>query len=125
MVFSNPIMARLYTLVPLPQGPFKGVSPIARMVHGMIWDRYKLSQYNVVGQGEETPWYDAGREAVYCVYAQNELAQSVGVSERTVRRALDELREAGLLSWRKAEYKCVCRYYIPEAVYAYLKGHCQ
>lgn len=114
-------MSRLYTPVPTANGPFAGIDPVARMTFGLIWDRYKLSSYHVTGAAGDCPWYDQAMDAVYCVYGQAELAAEVGVSERTIRRALDTLREAGLLIWRKATYKGSCRYYIPEHTRQYLR----
>ena len=114
-------MSRLYTLVPLPEGPFRGLDPVSRMVFGAIWDRYKLSSYNVTGTPGDSPWYDHQTGAVFCVFSHAELAEAVGISERTVRRSLDALRDAGLLIWRKATYKGACRYYVTEYVRAYLR----
>lgn len=121
MMNSHPIMARLYTLVPMPQGPLAGIGLTERAVLGQIYDRYKLSTYNVTGQGDNTPWYDWYRDEVFCLYAQDDLAAELGISVRTVRRALETLRAAGLIDWRKATYKGACRYYISERVRVWLR----
>lgn len=114
-------MAQIYTIVPLPMGPFAGLDPLARMTFGMIWDRYRLSGYNVTGCAGDSPWYDNDRGEVYCLYAQAELAQQMGCSERTIRRCLEDLREARIIWSRKAAYKGACRYYVYQGIRDYLR----
>ena len=94
-----------YTIVPNPVGPFAGLDPLARLVFGLIWDRHRLSRYNVVG-GQER-WIDRNGELA-------------GLSERTVRRCLDDLRRAQIVSWQKSGFRGVNRYYIDLAVWHYL-----
>ena len=119
---THPIMAKYYTLVPLPIGAFEGLSPVDRLVWGTIWERWRLSSYNVTGTPGDSPWYDHNVEAVYCVFSHAALAEAVGVNERTIRRSLNALQERELLYWRKATYKGTCRYYIPEAVARYMRS---
>ncbi len=114
-------MSQLYTIVPLPQGPFAALDPLARLCFGLIWDRYKISSYNVTGCAGGSPWYDYDEEEVFCVFGQDELAQQMGVSERTVRRCLADLKAAGLIWWRKAKYAGSCRYYVDYTACAYLR----
>lgn len=111
-------MANYYTLVPHPVGPFAALGPVERVVWGTIWERFRLSEYHVTG-GKDS-WYDYDEDAIYCIYGQRELAAQVGVSERTIRRALDNLYEACLIDWRKADYKGACRYYFPRQVREYM-----
>ena len=111
---------RKYCLVPLPDGPFAGLDLMSRAVFGLIWDRYRLSGYNVTGQGDASPWYDWDADAVYCVYDQRDLAAAIGCTDRTVRRCLDDLRRAGCLWWRRATYMGASRYYVPSPIYQYL-----
>lgn len=115
-------MARLYTIVPLARGPFEGVDALARLCFGLIWDRYKLSVYNVQGSSEDSPWYDYDVDDVFCQYSQDELAFEMGVSARTVRRCLADLQEARIIRWRKVQYRGVCRYYVNQRIREYLKG---
>ena len=116
-------MAQLYTLVPRPEGPFQGLDPVSRMVFGAIWDRYRLSSYSVTGG--DGSWFDPREQAVFCVFTQQELAQLVGVSERTIRRSLDMLAADNLIWWRKATYKGANRYFIHAGIVEYLKPQCQ
>lgn len=105
----------------MAKGPFSGLDPTARLVFGLIWDRYKLSSFHVAGAAGESPWYDYQRDEVFCIYSQEELADQAGVSERTVRRALETLRCKALIEWRKATYKGSNRYYITESTRRFLK----
>ena len=112
-------MSRLYSLVPLPQGPFAGLDPVTRMVFGLIYDRLRLSSHNLAGGKQH--WYDPVEDREYCVFKQSELAELVGVSERTVRRSLELLRADNLVWWRKATYKGANRYYIHDGIMEYLR----
>ena len=112
-------MSQLYSLVPLPRGEFRGLDPVTRMIFGFIYDRYKLSSYNAMGG--DAAFYDPIEEEYFCVFNQNELAELVGVSERTVRRSLDQLRVKEMVWWRKATYKGANRYYVAEHIRKYLR----
>ena len=83
-------MASIYQLIPLPLGPLAPYDLTTRAVLGAIWDRYRLSSYQVTGGNDK--WYDYDVDEVYCVYDQTDLAQMLGVSRRTVQRALDVLQ---------------------------------
>lgn len=107
---------RKYTIVPLPEGPFEGLNLTARCCFGLIYDRWKLSANRT-----ESFW-DEDRQAVYCLFRQEELARTLGVSERSIRRSLDELYAAGLISWKKADYQGPCRYYLDWDALVYF-GH--
>lgn len=107
-------MARLYTLVPLPSGSFASLDLAARAVFGEIYDRLRLSSYNQIGGSMD--WYDEAEQAVFCLYAQAELAKAVGISERTVRRCLEDLRRAGIVRWKKVAYMGTCRYFIDDSI---------
>lgn len=124
-------MGQVYTLCPRPQGPFAGLSPAARIAFGLIWDRWQMTGINTHCNGvrgfvlklppEAQPRY--GRPtALYCVYKHAELASDAGVSERTIRRAVDELTAARLLdAWRRGALGPSC-YTIPPDVVAYMGG---
>ena len=45
-----------------------------------------------------------------------QLAELLGVSERTVRRSLDQLKDDQLIWWRKATYKGANRYFLHERI---------
>lgn len=114
-------MAKYYTLVPLPEGIFDGVPLIDRAVFGLIWERWRLSSYNVAGGKNE--WIDPLFEDVFCVYSHDELARQIGASEKTIRRALIDLRdEYGFITWRKASYKGSCRYFVEPGVCEYMSA---
>lgn len=104
-------MAKYYSLLPLPQGRFEKLSLVDRAVFGMIYERWKLGSYKLLGGSDA--WYDYDADEVFCIYAHDELARLVGVSEKTIRRSLLYLRdEAKMISWRKTKFMGACRYYI-------------
>lgn len=107
-----------YTLVPSPAGPFAHVDLVARVVFGLIWDRYRLSVHSHL-RGDQR-WLDEDSR-VFCVYAQEELAMHAGISVRTVRRCLEDLRWAGLLSYNKVGLQGVNRYYVEYPAKDYLR----
>lgn len=106
-----------FTFIPSPCGPFNRIDPSARLVFGLIWDRYRLSRYST-DTGDDR-WQDSDGE-VYCVYSQTELAEHSGLTERTVRRCLDTLEAANLLRWRKVGFNGCNRYYPDLLVIDYL-----
>lgn len=123
MVTPIPIMAKYYSLVPYPEGIFEGMDAISRVTFGIIWERWKLSSYNVLGTAGDCRWYDRDEEEVYCLFNQLELARLVGCSEKTIRRTLIYLHdEKHLIYWRKADYKGVCRYYVEKDVQRYMNS---
>lgn len=115
-MIPHPIMAQKYMLIPLPTGLFKGYDLVTRAVIGALHDRTRLSNYNLIGDPCSNPWYDRQEQKVYCVYTHAELAEQLGVSERTVRRSLDKLRDDQLIWWRKATYKGANRYFLHECI---------
>ena len=114
-------MAQLYQLVPLPQGIFAGMDIVSRAVVGCLYDRLKLSMYSAAGGDER--YYDAAANEYFCIFTQSELADQIGVSERTVRRSLDLLKADNLVHWRKATYRGANRYYIHHGIMEYLGSH--
>ena len=109
---------QLYQLVPLPCGIFSGLSLVERAVFGLLYDRMKVSVKNHLSSTDNS-WFDDTLEDVYC---QDRIAETLGVSLRTVRRALDKLRDEGLIDWRKAKYQDVNRYIIPYRIREELKN---
>lgn len=114
-------MAQLYQLIPLPQGVFSGLSLVERATFGLIYDRLKLSTASHLSSTDGGPFFDSARADVYCVYNQQDMAAVLGVSIRTVQRALDTLRDAGLIDYRKARYQDSNRYFIPYRIREQLK----
>jgi hypothetical protein len=109
-------MAQLYQLVPLPQGIFSGMDLVTRAVVGLIYDRIRLSNYNLIGDATGQSWYDPVEQRVYCIFTHAEMAETIGVSERTIRRSLALLNEENLVWWRKATYKGANRYFLHECI---------
>lgn len=120
MISPFPIMAKYYSLVPLPQGIFSGLSLLDRAVFGLIWERWKLGSYKLTGGCED--WYDADEEEIYCIWSHDGLARATGTSEKTIRRSLNALRNENLIYWKKASYGGVCRYYIERPVQQYMNS---
>ena len=115
-------MSQKYLLVPLPVGLFYDYDLSTRAVLGALYGRYRLSGYNLMGDESGTAWYDPVEEHVYCVYTYAELCKQLGISERSVRRCLDRLRDDGLIWWRKASYGGANRYYLHERITQELSG---
>jgi len=113
-------MAKYYTLVPLPIGKFADweLTLVDRAVFGMIWERWRLSSYKVLGGCED--WYDPYEEDIFCIFAHDELARLIGVSEKTIRRSLETLRTKRVIRWRKAKFKGANRYYVARDVQQYM-----
>ena len=105
-------MAQIYQLVPLPQGIFA----VTRAVVGLLYDRIRLSHYNLIGDPAGSQWYDTVEDKVYCIFTHEELAQTIGVSERTIRRSLATLNADNLVWWRKATYKGANRYFLHDGI---------
>lgn len=115
-------MAQKYMLIPLPQGIFRNYDLTTRAVIGALYDRIRLSNYNLIGDPEGRKFYDEQEERVFCVFTHDELGRQLGVSEKTVRRSLKLLHDDGLVWWRKAAYKAANRYFLHEAITQSLKG---
>lgn len=113
-------MAKYYTLVPLPQGRFAELSLLDRAVFGLIWERWKLGSYKLIGGCED--WYDPDEEDIFCIFAHDELARLVGASEKTIRRSLETLRTRNMISWRKAKFMGANRYYVARDVQQYMSS---
>lgn len=108
-------MAKYYSLLPLPQGKFAEIPLVERAVFGLIWERWKLGSYKLMGGCDD--WYDHDEEDIFCIYAHNELARMIGVSEKTIRRSLILLRDKyHMIRWRKAKFMGACQYYVERDV---------
>ena len=88
-------MAQLYQLVPLPQGIFAGMDLVTRAVVGLLYDRIRLSNYNLIGDPAGSQWYDPVEKQVN---ADN------------------------LVWWRKATYKGANRYFLHYGIMDALKS---
>lgn len=116
-------MARYYTLLPLPLGVFAEdeLTLIDRAVFGMIYDRWKLSNYTATGSASyETPYYDEQLQDYYCIFSHDELSRQVGVNEKTIRRSLDKLRTLDYVYWTKRKFKGANCYFITRRMKEYM-----
>ena len=109
-------MAQLYQLIPLPRGIFSGFDLTTRALLGLLYDRIRLSGYNLSGDASGKAWYDSVEDRVYCVFSHAELAVLLGVSESTVRRSLAILHRNNFVWWRKATYKGANRYFLHDGI---------
>lgn len=116
---------RKWALIPAPDGPFAALDLTARAVFGLVWDRWRLSSAAAL-KGDErfvalAPPDGADCDGVFACYRQAELAAQLGVSERTVRRALDELERLGLVYRGRKEYGGSMRLHVGRAAFRWLK----
>lgn len=109
-------MAQKYMLVPLPNGLFRGYDLTTRAVIGALYDRIRLSNYNLIGDPAGSKFFDQQEQRVFCVFSHDELGRQLGVSEKTIRRSLKLLEADGLVWWRKAAYKAANRYFLHESI---------
>lgn len=109
-------MAQLYQLVPLPLGIFSGLSLVERAALGLLYDRMKLSVHHHLSDPEGGAWLDEDENQVYCIYSQTEMAKILGVSERTVRRALEHLEAERLIWWKKAKFQGANKYFLNQSI---------
>jgi len=130
-------MATKYCMIPMANGPFEHVDLTARAAFGLIYDRWLLSRRT--NEGAERPKFAVRRYVRlgdvikrrandntvmpmlfdYCIYTQDELAHDLGVSERTVRRCIDDLCRAEVIQAERTGLRGANRYIIPSEVYRY------
>lgn len=136
MVTPIPIMTK-YIKVPMPQFEFKNLDLTARCVFGLIYDRWLLSRKT----SETSERFTQVREVrvcdvyprrfpndkswiklafAYCVYSQSEIAENLGISERTVRRCIDDLVREKVVEVDRAGMRGANRYFIPSDIDRYL-----
>lgn len=106
-----------FVKVPMAQGYFTGIDPLARLAFGLLWDRYRLSDTNVTNAGlNESAWYDEAFDDIFFVYDVAKLAADMGCSERTARRCLDDLRRSGIITWKRTRFGGANKYFIPQYI---------
>ena len=71
------------------RGQFRGLANDARVLYALLLERHNLSIKN--------KWVNDNGE-VFLLYKQERMAEDIGVSERTIRRAICKLEAFGLLS---------------------------
>ena len=127
-----------WNLIPSAEGPFSGLDAMARYCFGLLYDRYKLSEKSVDEYRSDkflgarvhrlcdlNPRRFPGdtrtkvtHEACYH-YKQKDVAAEMGCTERTIRRCLDTLREAGLIETERSGFNGANRFFIPFSVQRY------
>ena len=128
-------MAGIYVNIPTANGEFAGLDLYARAVFGLIWDRWRLSQKahedgnDRFMQKKRVRMCDAFPDRrpddrtvitigyTYCVYTQTDLAAEIGCSERTIRRCIDDLICAGVVTAERAGVRGANRYFIPRFLF--------
>ena len=99
-------MAKLYTMVPRAVGPCQGLDMATRYAFGLIYDRWKLSD----SDKNRDAFTDA--YGVYCVYDRQDIAEEMGVTLPTVRKAIKALIDHRILKARRAGVGAAWRYYV-------------
>lgn len=112
-------MAQKYMLVPLADDIFAKYDLVTRAVIGALYNRYKLSCYQVSGGNDH--YVDDFSEEIYCIYSHRELVRLIGVSEKTIRRSLDRLKDDRLIWWRKDRYGGANRYFLDDLIIRYMR----
>lgn len=102
-------MSSRFILVPRADGIFQRLDLMSRNVFGLIYDRWKLSN--------KPRNIDAFTDAfgVYCVFDRQDMANELGVTLPTVRKAINLLIDAGILKARRAGPCAAWRYYVSAA----------
>ena len=99
-------MAKLYTMIPRAVGPFHGLDMATRYAFGLIYDRWKLSDR------EENRESFSDAFGVYCFYDRQDLAEEMGVTLPTVRKAIKTLIDKKIIRARRAGVGAAWRYYV-------------
>jgi hypothetical protein len=96
---------KLVNFLPLPRALLRsGIGGNAKLVYSLLLSRGTLSQRN--------GWADGDFRQVYVIYPVGELAEAMGRSTTTVKRALKELEEAGLIQRRANQTTRANRIYL-------------
>lgn len=99
-------MGSVFTLIPRPLYEFKGLDVTARYAFGLIYDRLKMSAK------KENRDRFTDILGIYCVFSREEMAEEIGVSIPTLRRAIKKLHDQGLITSRIAVSGGSWRYYL-------------
>ena len=84
---------------------YKNLTSTAKSVYTLVYNQYTLSLKNVKKGFKD----DKG---VFCFLAQKKIADMLGKSDRTIRRAFKELKEAGLIDVVALGCKKVAKIYV-------------
>lgn len=84
---------------------YKNLNSTAKIVYTLIYNQYTLSLKNAKKGFED----DKG---VFCFLAQKKIADMLGKSDRTIRRAFKQLKEAGLINVVELGCKKVAKIYV-------------
>ena len=98
------IATRLPRYLPFPVFLLEmNMSQTAKLIYAILLDRTTLSQKN--------GWADEDGN-VYIYYALDHIASDTGWSESTVKRAIKELKRAGMIDCRRTRYAEPYRIYV-------------
>lgn len=112
-----------YSLTPMPVDLFKGVPLTVRVCFGLIYDRWKTSEYNMTHG--DLRFYDQEEDSPYTIYQLDELAESMGVSKRTATDAVAYLKREGFINVRRPSFSSPNRIYIHPYVHHTIKELCR
>lgn len=91
----------------------EGLSNDAKVLYSLLRDRHELSLQN--------EWINENRE-VYLIYTRETMQEMLGLSDKTVKKALDQLKQFGLLEEERLGFNRANRIYLT-AVSLDFTGH--
>lgn len=97
-------MSSVFTFIPRPIYEFAGLDMASRYAFGLIYDRLQLSAKN---RDRFTDRY-----GLYCVFSREAMAAEMGITVPTLRKAIKQLTDRGLITSRMAEAGGCWRYYL-------------
>lgn len=109
---------RKYVLCPVAEGPCAGLDAQARLLLGLVAERWKLSYRD--DHYQDDPLLP-DKTGCFVLYKLGELSAELGCSERTTRRTLEMLRDEGLIKYRKGGYQGGLRIYLADYLIDWLE----
>lgn len=97
-------MSSVFTFIPRPVYEFAGLDMASRYAFGLIYDRLQLSAKN---RDRFTDRY-----GLYCVFSRESMAAEMGITVPTLRKAINQLIDRGLITARLSEPGGCWRYYL-------------
>lgn len=97
-------MGSVFTFIPRPIYEFAGLDMASRYAFGLIYDRLQLSARN------RERFTD--RYGLYCVFSRESMAAEMGITVPTLRKAINQLIDRGLITSRMPNTGDCWRYYL-------------
>lgn len=97
-------MSSVFTFIPRPIYEFAGLDMASRYAFGLIYDRLQLSARN------RERFTD--RYGLYCVFSRESMAAEMGITVPTLRKAINQLIDRGLITSRMPNTGDCWRYYL-------------